>query len=188
MNASSCSTEKRRWPPGVRYPRRWPRSDQRRIVLSETPRWRAASEVERPRRRPTGAPEPWLVGGVMTSLTAVWSGFDRIGAALQRFGAENHPAARREARAERRQARGHQRVQAPPHAFEAPVEVQRQERDRDEDAERRDDHRAGEVARVARADEDPVEGEDDRARRLHQREQRPEHLGLVDDALVAAEQ
>src|SRR5437773_12560607 len=91
-------------------------SDQRRMVLSETPRWRAASEVESPRRRPTVASEPLWAGGVMTLLTAIWSGFDRVGTALQRFGAENHPAARREAQRERRQARRHQRVQPPPHA------------------------------------------------------------------------
>src|SRR6476646_10315606 len=99
-------------------------SDQRRIVLSETPRWRAASDVESPSRRPAGASGPFWVGGVMTSLTAVWAGFVRLGAALQRLGAENHPAARSEARAQGRQPGDHERVQAPPDAGKAPAEVQ----------------------------------------------------------------
>src|SRR5687768_6986070 len=48
--SSSCSVVKRRCPPGVRYPRRWPLSDHRRTVERDTPKWRAASDVERPRR------------------------------------------------------------------------------------------------------------------------------------------
>src|SRR3954449_5241539 len=99
-------------------------SDQRRIVLSETPRWRAASEVESPRRRPPGASELGRVRGVMTLLTAVWSRFDRIGAALQRFGTKNHPPARGEAGAQGQETSEHERVQAPPDARDAPVEMQ----------------------------------------------------------------
>lgn len=48
----------------------------------------------------------------MPPLTAVWAGFARVDAALQRLGPENHPATRCEAHAERREPRGHQRVQA----------------------------------------------------------------------------
>src|SRR3954453_19436483 len=151
-------------------------SDQRRIVLSETPRWRAASEVESPRRRPPGASELWRVRGVMTLLTAVWSGFDRIGAALQRFGAENYPPARGEAGTERHEARGHQRVESPPDARHAPVEVQRRERDRYEHEHPGEDHRQCEIAGVAGADQDSVEREHDGAGGLHEREQRPQHL------------
>src|SRR3954471_6678175 len=159
-------------------------SDQRRMVLSETPRWRAASDVESPRRRPPGASELWRVRGVMTLLTAVWSGFDRIDAALQRFGAENYPPARGEAGTERHEARDHQRVESPPDTRQTPVEVQRRQRDRDEHEHPGEDHRQREIAGVAGADEDPVEGEHHSGGGLHEREQRPEHLRLLDDALV----
>src|SRR4051812_14058799 len=98
-------------------------SDQRRMVLSETPRCLAASEVERPRRRP-GPSEPWRVRGVIGPLTAVWSGFDRLDTALQRFGTENHPAPRGEAQRQWHQAGEHERVQTPPDARDPPVEVQ----------------------------------------------------------------
>src|SRR6478735_1674423 len=99
-------------------------SDQRRMVLSETPRWRAASEVESPRRRPPEASEPGRVREFMSLLTAVWSGFDRLDAALQRFGTQNHPAAGGETGAQRDHPRDHQGVQPPPHAGDAPVELQ----------------------------------------------------------------
>ena len=45
--------------------------------------------------------------------------------------------------------------------------------------ERGEGHRARDVARVPRADEDPVEREHDRADRLHQREQRPQVARLA---------
>src|SRR6478735_12473637 len=107
-------------------------SDQRRMVLSETPRWRAASEVESPRRRPPEASEPGRMREFMSSLTALWSGFDRLEAALQRFGTQNHPVPGGEPKRQWDEPCGHQRVEPPPHAGDAPVEVQGRQRDRDE--------------------------------------------------------
>src|ERR1043165_7782821 len=134
-------------------------SDQRRMVRSETPRWRAASEVESPRRRPPEASEPGRMREFMSSLTALWSGFDRLEAALQRFGTQNHPVPGGEAQRPWDETCNHQRVESPPHAPDAPVETQRGQCDRDEH-ERREHHRAREKACVTRADEDPVERED----------------------------
>ena len=43
-----------------------------------------------------------------------------------------------------------------------------------------DRHRQGEIATVAGADQDAVDGEDDAVERLHQREQRPQQRALVE--------
>ncbi len=53
----------------------------------------------------------------------------------------------------------------------------------DEDGAR-GEHRPHEIARVAGADEDPVEREDGAAERLHRDEERPEERGLVEDVRV----
>ena len=49
------------------------------------------------------------------------------------------------------------------------------------------DHRPHQEARVAGADEDPVEGEDGAAERLHHGEERPEQRCLVQDARIVGE-
>src|SRR5207253_10912444 len=51
-------------------------SDQRRIVLSDTPRWRAASEVERPRR---------LVGTVCAVMRRIYGRCTREERSLRGF-------------------------------------------------------------------------------------------------------
>ena len=67
------------------------------------------------------------------------------------------------------------------------MEVQRGQRERHVEDERCEHHRYGEKARVARTDQDAVEREDDRGRRLHRREQRPDRVQPVDHARVAGE-
>ena len=50
-----------------------------------------------------------------------------------------------------------------------------------------DDHRGGDVRAVARADQDPVEGEDGAVQRLHEREDGPEERALREDGRVVGE-
>ena len=81
---------------------------------------------------------------------------------------------------------GDEDVERRPHPDHSPVERERERRERDEQAAGRE-HRPHQVARVARADEDPVEREDCGTERLHHCEERPEECGLVEDVRIPRE-
>ena len=74
--------------------------------------------------------------------------------------ARHRPAPPGEARSQRHRAGDQQRDQAAPDAHDPPVEVERRQGDRHVHAHAGHEHRPHQVARVARADQDPVEGED----------------------------
>ena len=127
-------------------------SDQRRTVErdAEVARRLGGGEPQPPARRSVGTVlggrchDPF--DGCLSRVRAPWRGF----AEVRRREPPSDPS---EARAQRHQPRDHQRVQAPPDAGDAPAEVQRGERDRDEDAtaRRRPSRRPGSACRRRRS-------------------------------------
>ena len=73
-----------------------------------------------------------------------------------------------------------------PHALDAPVLAQREQRQRDVDG-RRGEHAPHQVAGVGGADEDPVEREHRAGRRHQRREQRPHRVRALDHRVVGGE-
>ena len=171
--ASSCSRVNRRWPPGVRRLSRWPASDQRRTVEIETPRCCAACATVSPRgaggrvalsgmvRQPTARPRGGASGDDGFAQVRWAKGAVRAIRVQARAptSAQREPANRD---AGRQQADAHQDQDRRPDAGDPPVERASALRARSDRGRGR--HRAREVARVAGADEDPVEREHDRAR------------------------
>src|SRR2546430_1186617 len=82
--------------------------------------------------------------------------------------------------AEEREPRGDEDVERDPDADHAPAVGQSECGEQDEERAR-GEHRPHQEAGVAGADEDPVEGEDGAAERLHQGEERPQERSLVED-------